>query len=85
MKEKIKNFLKGLDEFYQAPYRNTLTSNYRDENDFFMLMVFAQSLGVEDFTSFYTLELYPFLLEDFHEWHQRMNLDHSLFNHMGCC
>lgn len=81
----LKQFFKELDNFYQAPYKKALTSSYRDENDFFMLMIFAESLGIENPVSFYTLELYPFVLEDFHEWHKRMNLDHSIFSHMGCC
>lgn len=78
-------FSEGLEEFYTSPYRSTLTRAYRDENDFFMLMVFAESLGVPNPLSFYTLELLPFLLEEFHEWHKRMGMEKCPFEHFGCC
>ncbi len=84
-KEKFKAFLEGLDEFYHAPYRATLTRAYRDENDLFMLFVFAESLGVPNPVSFYTLETLPFLLEEFHSWHKRMGLEKSPMEHFGCC
>lgn len=74
-----------LSEFYYAPYRSTLTKAYQDQDDFFMLMVFAEDLGIPNPVSFYTLELLPFLLEDFHEWHKRMGMEKSPLEHFGCC
>jgi hypothetical protein len=85
MHPKVKAFLEGLDEFYHAPYRRTLTAAYRDENDVFMLMVFAEQLGVPNPVSFYTMELLPFMLEEFHEWHVRMGMEKSPIGHFGCC
>lgn len=85
MQSKFKAFLEGLDEFYHAPYRRTLTRAYKDENDLFMLLVFAQNLGVPNPVAFYTMELLPFLLEEFHDWHQRMGMDKSPVEHLGCC
>ena len=85
MHPKVKAFLEGLDEFYHAPYRRTLTTAYRDENDVFMLMVFAEQLGVPNPVSFYTMELLPFMLEEFHEWHVRMGMEKSPIGHFGCC
>lgn len=84
-RKKFDDILKGLDEFYHAPYRRMLSREHRDENDFFMLMVFASSLGVQNPVSFYTMELVPFLLEDFHEWHKRMGMEKSPLEHFGCC
>lgn len=85
MKGKLKGFFEGLDEFYHAPYRKTLTKAYRDENDYFMLLVFAESLGVPNPVSFYTMEILPFILEDFHAWHKRMGMDKSPIDGFGCC
>lgn len=85
MKQKLKAFFEGLDEFYHAPYRKTLTKAYRDEDDYFMLLVFAESLGVPNPVSFYTLEILPFILEDFHAWHKRMGMDKSPIDGFGCC
>ena len=75
----------GLHEFYHAPYRQTLSRAYRDEADLFMLMVFAESLGVPNPMTFYTLELQPLLMEEFHDWHQRMGMAHSPLDRFGCC
>lgn len=85
MNPKIEEFLEGLDEFFNAPYRKTLTKAYRDENDLFMLLVFAENLGVPNPVSFYTLEILPFILEDFHAWHKRMGMDRSPIDGFGCC
>lgn len=85
MKKQLKSFFEGLDEFYHAPYRKTLTSAYRDENDYFMLLIYAESLGVPNPVSFYTMELLPFLLEEFHSWHKRMGMEKSPIEHFGCC
>ncbi len=84
-KSGIKAFSTALREFYEAPYRRTLTRAYRDENDLFMLMVFAESLGVPNPMTWYTLELQPLLMEDFHAWHQRMGMERSPLERFGCC
>ena len=61
-------FVAGMNEFYHAPYRQTMARAARDEEDFFMLLMFAESLGIDNPASFYTLELQPLFLENFHEF-----------------
>lgn len=78
-------FSAGLNEFYHAPYRQTMARAARDEEDFFMLLMFAESLGIDNPASFYTLELQPLFLENFHEWHTRMGMEKCPFDHIGCC
>lgn len=78
-------FVAGLNEFYHAPYRQTMARAARDEEDFFMLLMFSESLGIDNPASFYTLELQPLFLENFHEWHTRMGMDRCPFDHVGCC
>ncbi len=78
-------FLAGLNEFYHAPYRQTMARAARDEEDFFMLLLFAESLGIQNPASFYTLELQPLFLENFHEWHTRMGMERCPLQHGGCC
>jgi hypothetical protein len=80
-----RRFTAGLNEFYHAPYRQTMARAARDEEDFFMLLMFAESLGIDNPASFYTLELQPLFLENFHEWHTRMGMDRCPFDHVGCC
>ncbi len=85
LKQQYDKFAEGLDEFYHAPYRRTLSRAYRDEEDFFMLLLFAESLGLDNPVSFYTLELQPLFLESFHDWHTRMGMPSSPIEHFGCC
>ena len=76
-----------LGEFYTAPYRGAVARARRDEDDLFMLFVYAELMGVPNPATYYTLELQPLLLERFHEWHTRprMGLEHSPLDHFRCC
>ena len=76
----------NLYEFYVAPYRRrTFARAQRDEEDLFMLLVFAESLGVPNPAAFYTMELLPVVYERFHEWHKRMGIEKSPLDHVHCC
>lgn len=75
----------GLNEFYYAPYRRTLARAEREESDLFMLMIYAESLGIPNPMTYYTLELQPLLMEEFHDWHTRMGIEKSPLEHFGCC
>jgi hypothetical protein len=33
----------------------------------------------------YLLEVYPYLLEQFHIWHRRMGIEHSPIGSLPCC
>ena len=55
-----------LKEFYEAPYRGAIARAKRDEDDLFMLFVYAELLGIANPATYYTLELQPILLERSH-------------------
>ena len=74
-----------LDAYYKGPYRSALAKAERDEEDLFMLLVYAESLGIPNPVSVYTLELQPLMLERFHQWHQRMGMERSPLDEMRCC
>ncbi len=82
LRERLNSF---LSEFYLAPYRGAVARARRDEDDLFMLFVFAELMGVPNPATYYTLELQPILLERFHEWHRRIGLEHSPLDHFRCC
>lgn len=75
----------GLREYYVAPFRQAYARASRDEEDLFMVLVFAESLGLPNPVSFYTLELLPVLYERFHDWHKRMGMERSPLDHVHCC
>ncbi len=81
----LKRIEAGLHEYYVAPYRRSFARAQRDEEDLFMLLVMAESMGVPNPAAFYTLELLPVVYDRFHEWHQRMGMERSPLDHISCC
>ena len=70
---------------YVAPYRSLIQGEYLRQRDLFLLMTFSDLLGVPNPVSFYTLELYPELIEQFHQWHLRLGLDEGPEGGFRCC
>ena len=81
----LKRIEKGLYEYYVTPYRRSFARAQRDEDDLFMLLVFAESMGLPNPAAYYTLELLPLVYDRFHEWHKRMGMERSPLDHIGCC
>jgi hypothetical protein len=81
--------LKAAREIYEgvfiAPYRAEILREYRRERDLFFLLGFSDLLGVPNPINFYTLELYPDLIEQFHEWHIRMGMPQAPEGGFRCC
>lgn len=75
----------ALQAYYHAPFRRSVARARRDEEDLFMLMVLAETLGVPNPATYYTLELMPVVYERFHEWHKRMGMERSPLDHVQCC
>ncbi|MEY1662895.1 cory-CC-star protein [Isoalcanivorax beigongshangi] len=72
-------------EYYNAPYRRAIAAARRDEEDLFMLLVFAEMMGIPNPATWHTLELQPLLLERFHDWHRRQGMAHSPLDQFRCC
>lgn len=75
----------GIAEYYRAPFRQVMAREARERDDLFKLLVFAESLGIPNPATPYTLELMPLMWDDFHEWHTRMGMPHSPLDHIKCC
>ncbi len=70
---------------YIAPYRSVIHREYLHQRDLFLLLGFSDLLGVPNPVAFYTLELYPELISQFHEWHQRMGMPQAPEGGFKCC
>lgn len=81
----LKKIERGLYEYYVTPYRRSFARAQRDEEDLFMLLVFAESLGLPNPAAYYTMELLPLVYDRFHEWHTRMGMERSPLDHISCC
>jgi hypothetical protein len=55
------------------------------ERDAFLLLTASELLGVPNPVQYYTLELYPHILEELHLWHLRMGLPHAPEEGWRCC
>lgn len=75
----------GLHDYYVTQYRRSFARAQRDEDDLFMLLVFAESMGVPNPAAYYTLELLPVVYDRFHDWHKRMGMERSPLDHISCC
>lgn len=67
----FKLFLNAAFDFNRKS-RSLLNSEAYDEMDNFMLICFADILGLPIPTTYYTLELLPYLADDMKRWQNRM-------------
>jgi len=67
----MKEFFGAATDFHRKS-RSMLDKEAMDQMDNFMLICFADNLGIPIPTSYYTLELLPYLAEDLEKWQRRM-------------
>lgn len=75
----------GWDEALRLGYGAAAQREIEDADDLFLVLCFGESFGLPNPASWYTLELYPLLLEEFHDWHRRMGMERSPLDHIRCC
>jgi hypothetical protein len=44
-----------------------------------------EATGLPNPATLYLLEVYPYVLDQFHQWHRRMGIDHSPLSSLPCC
>lgn len=75
---KLKGFMEGLKLFFQGATdfnrksRAILLKEAHNEMDNFLLLCFADLLGLPIPTTYYTLEILPYIAEDLEGWQRRM-------------
>lgn len=84
LREKFKNFTKLIDEYYYITYRRSFGQEIKDIDDFFMIMVFSEMMGIENPYKLQMLDMLPALMPRFHEWHKKMGLKDSPFEFFPC-
>ncbi|MDQ0299963.1 hypothetical protein J2S78_002410 [Salibacterium salarium] len=81
----LKKLMEFYDEVLSLPHQAEVKREIRDEDDLFLLLCFSELLGIPNPVSYYTLELYPQMIERFHDWHLRMGMDKSPLTGIRCC
>ena len=66
-------------------YEHDLRQQTAELNDLFLLLCFMEATALPNPATLYLLEIYPYLLEQFHDWHKRMGIDHSPLGSLPCC
>ncbi|MFC3039935.1 cory-CC-star protein [Virgibacillus xinjiangensis] len=85
MLEQMKKLVKYYEEVLSMPHRQEIARELRDEDDLFMLLLYSEMIGIPNPVYYYTLELYPMMIEKFHDWHLRMGMEKSPLNGIRCC
>jgi len=83
--DRFKRFIEMYDEVLKTGHRTEILRELQEEDDLFMLLLYSDMLGIPNPAFFYTLELYPHMLEKFHTWHTRMGMDKSPMSGFRCC
>ena len=66
-------------------YEYELRRQTAELNDLFLLLCFMEATALPNPATLYLLEVYPYLLEQFHAWHLRMGIEHSPIGSLPCC
>lgn len=85
MLENIKKLIRYYEEVLELPHRTEVARELRDQDDLFLLLLYSEMIGIPNPVYYYTLELYPHIIEDFHDWHLRMGMDKSPLTGIRCC
>jgi len=85
LRRRLRSAREIYEGMYVAPYRAEIHREYLRQRDLFLLAGFSDLLGVPNPTQFYLLELYPELIESFHEWHLRMGMETAPEGGFRCC
>jgi hypothetical protein len=83
--KKLKRIVEIYDQILKQPHRAEIARELRDEEDLFMLLCASEMLGIPNPAFYYTLELYPLMIERFHEWHILMGMEKSPLEGLRCC
>ena len=66
-------------------YEREVRQQTAELNDLFLLLCFMEAAGMPNPATLYLLEVYPYLLDQFHQWHRRMGIVRSPLDSLPCC
>jgi hypothetical protein len=81
----LKKLFQYYDDVLSLPHKNEIARELRDEDDLFLLLMYSDLIGIPNPAFYYTLELYPYIIEKFHDWHLRMGMEKSPLDGIRCC
>ncbi|HLS22651.1 MAG TPA: cory-CC-star protein [Pseudogracilibacillus sp.] len=85
MLDKLKKAIRYYEEVISLPHKGEIARELRNEDDLFLLLLYSEMIGIPNPVFYYSLELYPHMIESFHEWHLRMGMEKSPLSGIRCC
>ncbi|GGN53305.1 hypothetical protein GCM10007971_09630 [Oceanobacillus indicireducens] len=85
MLDRVKRIIEIYEEILRMPHRTEIARELREEDDIFLLLLYSEMIGIPNPVYYYTLELYPYMIEKFHDWHLRMGMEKSPLSGIRCC
>ncbi|MCF3943378.1 cory-CC-star protein [Oceanobacillus alkalisoli] len=85
MLDRLKRIIEIYEEILRMPHRTEIARELREEDDIFLLLLYSEMIGIPNPVYYYTLELYPYMIEKFHDWHLRMGMEKSPLSGIRCC
>jgi hypothetical protein len=83
--KQLKALIEWYEEVLSMPHRREIARDLQEDEDLFLLLLVSEMLGIPNPAYYYTLELYPFMIENFHDWHMRMGMEKSPLDGIRCC
>jgi hypothetical protein len=68
-----------------AGHRRHVRGDAIELQDLFLLMCFMDLMGLPNPAALYLIDLQPYLLDEFHQWHRRMGIARSPLATFSCC
>jgi hypothetical protein len=81
-RQNVRDFVHGI---AYSQYERELRKQAGELNDLFLLLCYMEIVGLPNPATLYLLDIYPYLLEQFHLWHRRMGMDRSPLGNLPCC
>jgi len=71
-----------LKQFLYIKFKMPIVEEYEYYEEVLLLSAFLNYFGLENPLGIFSLDIYPDVIEAFHNWHQKMNLKNYNF---PCC
>ncbi len=74
-----------LKELYRLKFGQSFAREATRLDNVFLFFLLSDYFGLPNPYKILFLEVYPYLLEDFHTWHRRMGMERSPLEWIRCC
>jgi len=71
--------------FVELHFKKPVELSQSYKRDMLLLFIFLEYFGLDNPLGIYTLDLYPYLLEEFHLWHKSLGLERVAIDILPCC